>query len=64
MTDLRKIDIGDTAVLPTEEVRAGAVPEMRWIEIADLRIDDAYQDRRAVQLVDVHACRGRADRWW
>jgi hypothetical protein len=43
MTDLRKIDIGDTAVLPPEDVRAGAVPEMRWLEIDDLRIDDSFQ---------------------
>jgi hypothetical protein len=43
MTELRKVDIGDTAVLPPEDVRAGAVPEMRWLEIDDLRIDDSFQ---------------------
>lgn len=43
MSDLRKIDIGNTAVIPAEDVRAGAVPELRWLEIEDLRVDDSYQ---------------------
>ncbi|PQV52876.1 ParB-like nuclease family protein [Defluviimonas denitrificans] len=43
MSALRKVDIGNTAILPPDEVRAGAVPELRWVEIDDLRIDDSYQ---------------------
>lgn len=43
MSALRKVDIGSTAVLPPDEVCAGAVPELRWVEIDDLRIDDSYQ---------------------
>lgn len=43
MSELRKIEIGNTPMIPTEDVRAGAVPELRWLEIETLRVDDRYQ---------------------
>jgi len=38
---LRAIDIA--AMRPPETVSAGAVPELRWLDIDALRIDDSYQ---------------------
>lgn len=43
MSDLRSIDVGLRRILPPEEVRAGAVPELRWLNIDDLRVDDEFQ---------------------
>lgn len=43
MTELRTIDIGGRQVLPSEDVRAGAAPELRWLDIDALRVDDTFQ---------------------
>ena len=43
MTQLRPIDIGDRPVIDPDDVRAGAVPELRWLDIDNLRVDDAFQ---------------------
>lgn len=43
MSEMRRIDIGNTPVIPPEEVRGGAVPELRWLDIDELRVDDSFQ---------------------
>lgn len=40
---LRVFDITGQAMVPAEEVHAGAVPELRWLNIGDMVIDDRYQ---------------------
>jgi len=43
MSELRSIEIPGGDILPAGSVDAGAVPELRWVRISDLRIDEAYQ---------------------
>lgn len=43
MSDLRSIDVDHRRYLPPEDVRAGAVPELRWLDIDTLRVDDSFQ---------------------
>ncbi|WP_347311384.1 ParB/RepB/Spo0J family partition protein [Defluviimonas sp. SAOS-178_SWC] len=43
MSDLRSIDVDHRRILPPEDVRAGAVPELRWLDIDVLRVDDSFQ---------------------
>ena len=40
---VRGIDISGAAPVDREGIGAGAVPELRWIRIADLVIDEAFQ---------------------
>lgn len=43
MSDLRRIETGLRRQLPPEEVRAGAVPQLQWVDLDLLRIDDSFQ---------------------
>lgn len=43
MTALRPITHGDLQPLDPADVRAGAVPQLMWVKIADLVVDDRFQ---------------------
>lgn len=43
MTDFREIVVSDRDLLSPAQVDAGAVPELRWLAIDDLRVDEGYQ---------------------
>lgn len=43
MTQLREITAGPLAPLDPADVRAGAVPQLMWVKIEDLVVDDRFQ---------------------